>query len=210
MPTYYVRLTPYDKKAGALCRRLTAGGMLFREGNWYEMNPAQAEKLRPLMQPTRAPYFEIVTGEAQWREIVRRELAAAMGGPQAAALAELFTQTPEKSPTPKRAGEVINSEFDGLRAAEVTPKAAAKAATKDLSPRPVAATLTPKAVEPAPEPAPEPEPPSEPAAETSKADKVDLSVMTKRELIELAEDLGLEIDPKARKHEILGAIKDSQ
>lgn len=200
---HYVRITPYDEKKGALCQRLTVGGMLFVAGNWYELEAAAAARLGDLEQNSGAPYFEIVKDEDDWKEIVRRELAAAMGGPQAAALASLFTSPkPEKSPTPRKAGEVIKSSFDGLRGKEIEPKAAVKKAAADLAPTPVSSELDTS-------PEPEAEDVLEDEDEGAGAgEKLDLDGMTKRELLELAEDLGLDdVDSKTRKADVLSAVK---
>lgn len=199
---HYVRLTPYDEKRGARCQRLTVGGMLFVAGNWYELDPAAADQLADLEQRPGTPYFQIVKSEDDWKEIVRRELAAAMGGPQAAALAALFSKPePDRSPAPRKAGELVKSRFDGLKAKEVSPRAAAEKAASDLAPTPVSSELASSSEEPVDDDEDEDD------AGAPAVDGLDLDTMTKRELLELADDIGLEIDPKARKADVLDAVK---
>jgi hypothetical protein len=146
---HHIRLTPYDESKGALCRRLTVAGQQFREGEWYDMEPQHSELLRPLKQQTGCPYFQIVETEDEWREIVRQELAAAMAGPEAAAMARFFSQAaPKSGPRPKAAGEVLPSAFDGIKAAPVEPGAIGETVGRQIShttPEPAAeATSAPK------------------------------------------------------------------
>jgi hypothetical protein len=134
MALYHIRLMPYDEGAGALCRRLTVGGQQFREGEWYDMLPEHAEQLRPLKQRSGCPFFHIVETEEAWREIVREELAAAMAGPEAAAMARYFSQaSPQSGPPPKAAGEQIPSAFDGIKAAPVDRSAIGAVAGESIS-----------------------------------------------------------------------------
>ena len=131
---HHIRLTPYDESKGAKCRRLTVAGQQFREGEWYDMEPEHSELLRPLKQKTGCPYFQIVENEEEWREIVREELAAAMAGPEAAAMARFFSQAaPSSGPRPKASGEVLPSAFDGIKAAPVAPGSIGEAAAEEIS-----------------------------------------------------------------------------
>lgn len=131
---HHVRLTPYDESKGALCRRLTVAGQQFREGEWYDMEPHHSAQLEPLLQQTGCPYFQIVTTEEEWREIVRSELAAAMAGPEAAAMAKFFSQTaPKTGPRPKSAGEVIPSMFDGLKVSPVERGSIGSSVAREIS-----------------------------------------------------------------------------
>lgn len=117
----YVRLVPYDKKKGALCRRLSVGGQLFIENRWYQIEESKANQLRELTQDTGCPFFEIIRDRKAWKAVVRRELAVSMAGPHAAALADLVAEakTPVSSP-PRKAGEAIQSKFAGMSAREVS------------------------------------------------------------------------------------------
>lgn len=136
MARCYVRLVPFNKKAGALCRRFCAGGQLFKEGLWYRLEHRAAELLREEKQGSGCPVFEIIESEEVWRRKVRRELALAMGGPAAAAMSdELARPAPSVSDPPRAAGEVIHSKFAGLEAREVSEGEAVKAAASGLTGR---------------------------------------------------------------------------
>jgi len=188
MATHRIRLTPFNKRSGALARRLTIGGQLFEADRWYEVSPAVCEKLRPLLQDSGTPFFQIVTEEKEWQDIVRRELAERVGGPGAAALAAMVTSpAPEPSAPPKREGEVRKSRFDGIRAAEVSEEDAAKAAVAAMSPTPVAAQVVEQTKNERPEPP-------------------DWDVMTKAQVIQFAATRGIELDPRLVKREMVSTI----
>jgi hypothetical protein len=117
----YVRVTPYNKRSGALASRVVVGGKLFQSGKWYRMPEAQAAQIAPLKQGTGAPYFEICS-EEQFNETARRELAAAMAAAGLTGLAmggaqELPKAVPAPTTGPRKSG------FAGLekKVAEVDP-----------------------------------------------------------------------------------------
>jgi len=61
-----VRLVPYDKRRGYLCRTYIYRGVKFT-GKWKEVSPVVADELRPLTQPadpeSDRPLFEVLTRE---------------------------------------------------------------------------------------------------------------------------------------------------
>jgi hypothetical protein len=116
----HIRLTPYNENIGALARRFSVGGQLFIENQWYEVSDESAELLKELVQGTGCPYFQIIYDKAEWTNLMRRELAAAVAGPGAAALAELFAAQPQVITPPKKPGEMSPSKFDGLEAKEIS------------------------------------------------------------------------------------------
>lgn len=200
MSTHYVRLAPYSQKRGALAQRVCIGGQIFEAGKWYELPSSATAALRDLVQGTGAPYFEIVETEATWREIARKELAAKMGGPEAAALAEMFASpSPTKSAPPKKEGEVIPSAFSGLKAKEIDRGETARKVAADLAPTPIALEARVEAAAKAVAEAED--------AEDAEGEGPDLAAMTKKELLELADDLGLEVDGKMKKSEIASAVR---
>jgi hypothetical protein len=73
----YVRITPYDKRAGALAERVTLGGRVFEAGQWYTLNDAWCKKIAPLKQDAGAPYFQIMD-EATFHLTAQQETLAAM------------------------------------------------------------------------------------------------------------------------------------
>jgi len=77
-------------------------------------------------------------------------------------------------------------------------------------PKFVEAPLAPPPPPPPPPPVVKPEPEPEPAREEVVAELTedDLNEMTKRELLAMAEEKGLDLKPHARKSEIVGAILD--
>jgi len=112
----YVRLTPYNKQTGALCRRFNVGGCLFKAELWYQLGDEWARKISGLKQTTGAPVFEIATQE-QYEEIVRAELAAAYArGGVSLALANPLA-APKAASAPKT--RATKGEFDGMAASEV-------------------------------------------------------------------------------------------
>jgi len=184
----YIRIAPYNAKVGALCRRLTVGGMLFEEDRWYELPPVVAGKLRKLVQDSGAPYFQIVETESEWREITRRELAAAMVGPAGAALADLFQpQQIAPSPLPKEEGKSIPSAFGKIAAKEVEPAAVTRAAAADLTIKGIvtSATVNPERASPV----------------------IDIESLTREELLALCSAKGISIDGRSKKVALIAALK---
>ena len=61
-----VRLVPYDKRRGYLCRTYVYRGVKFTD-KWKEVSPVVAEELQPLKQPSdpdaARPLFEVLTRE---------------------------------------------------------------------------------------------------------------------------------------------------
>lgn len=194
--THRIRLVPYSKAKGALARRFCVGGQLFIAGRWYVVSAQHATALDELKQGTGCPYFEHVVGDQAWKNIVRKELAEAVGGPGAAALAELAMAAPVPGAPPKAVGEVRTSRFDGLRAAEVDDGATMRAAMEDVVARPPVLVPTPPA-------APVPD---EPVAKALPP-LPDLEAMTKGQLVRLGSKHGLDLDSRTLKSELIAALK---
>lgn len=61
-----VRLVPYDKRRGYLCRTYVYRGVKFTD-KWKEVSPVVADELQPLVQPSdpdaARPLFEVLTRE---------------------------------------------------------------------------------------------------------------------------------------------------
>jgi len=110
----FVRVTPYDKRQKALARRVVVGGKLFIAGKWYKMPEASAAQLTPLKQSSGAPYFDVVS-EERFREVSRRELAAAMTAAGLSGLAMQGVEPAPVAPEPKVAAR--KSAFDGMEKA---------------------------------------------------------------------------------------------
>lgn len=118
----HIRLMPFNKARGAFAKRFCVGGHLFVADRWYEVDDATADALGELTQGTGCPYFQVIHNEAEWQDIMRRELAAAVAGPGGAALAELFAHDMPKATTPKSPGEVRKSKFEGIAPKEIHPE----------------------------------------------------------------------------------------
>lgn len=163
----YIRLDPKG-----LCRRYTVAGRTFmydqntRAPQWYTVSKALSALLEDEVHPANEkPIFEILT-EAQWREVARHEVLAAMmlrGSVLSGAL-----PTPVVARTPKSGAE--EGKYEKHRGAPVGEVSAAAAIA------------------------------SEAAGEIAKGDDAgdgatapDYASMTKAELIEAAEDLGIDL-----------------
>ena len=114
MSDLYVRLEPFNKKTGALARRVTAGGRLFEEGQWYVLPEVWAGKLKNLKQESGASYFQLMS-KADFEGTARREMAAAM---TAAGIHGLAMQGVQDFPKPNVQKQGPSpSAFEGLDAA---------------------------------------------------------------------------------------------
>ena len=82
----YVRVTPYDKRKGALAARVTLGGRVFEAGQWYTLSPTWCQKIAPLRQESGAPYFEIMSA-AVFAQTAQAETLAMMRAQGIAGLA---------------------------------------------------------------------------------------------------------------------------
>lgn len=195
-----IRLVPFNKAKGALARRFCVGGQLFVEGRWYVVSAQAAAMLEPLTQSTGCPYFQCVVGDAAWTSIVRRELAEAVGGPGAAALAELAMAPPAPSVPPKAEGETRKSRFQGLRAAEIDDATTAQAALRDV--------VSPA---PAPPPVEAPVETTAPATEEQAPDKpkepVGLDTMNKGQLVRLAAKHGIQLDKRTLRTDMIETLR---
>lgn len=88
MSEFYVRITPYNKKQGALAMRIGLGGRVFEAGQWYTMAGSWAGKMSKLTQEGGAPVFEIMDKDA-FEATSRAEMLALM---RAQGIAGLATQ----------------------------------------------------------------------------------------------------------------------
>jgi hypothetical protein len=178
--SHFVRLTPYNKQEGALCRRYTLGGRTFLENKWYRLDPNWSKLIKPLKQGSGCPFFEIIEGEAEWRDVVRKELAIKMAGPEAAQIAQLLANEAPLAKEPKEG--TIKSKFDGMAMGEVSQVEEARAGVTGVVNR-------------------EQPPPKE-------DDGPNLGEMTKAELLKTAEEYEIEIsDPRMRKADLLDFLE---
>lgn len=169
MADKYVRLSPYNKKTGALARRFTIGSRTFVGGEWYVLPQSWCDKLVDLNQESGAPFFQILD-EAGFRKVTQKEMVAAM---TAAGLQGLALNAPIDLPKVKapKAGP-SPSKFDGL---------AKESAQVDLA-SPESVTKAQEKVEAANE--------DMPSAE-------DVLAMDESALLDAVEDLNMDIDPEA-------------
>jgi hypothetical protein len=181
----YVRVAPYDKKTGALAKRVVIGGKLFQSGNWYVIPQAQVEALLALRQSSGAPYFQACT-QRQFEETARRELAAAMAAAGVSGMAMQGLTLPQPKAAPKNGPR--KSAFEGLAnsvgdvdMARAEPRkavaAAAQAAVAEQADAAVAAVVAKTASEP----------------EADDEDELGLDSLTQPELVQLAEDMGVDV-----------------
>lgn len=182
--SHFVRLVPYDKKRGALCKRYTIGGRTFLEGKWYRMDPSWTVMVKDLEQGSGCPVFEIVESETAWRELVRKELAIKMAGPEAAQIAMLLANEAPLAKEPKDG--MIKSRFEGLSAGDVSATEEARAGVKGVVDAPVEV----------------------PPPQGSVDDGPKLGEMTKAELLATAEEYGVDgINDRMLKAEILEKLE---
>lgn len=189
MSTRYVRLTPYDPRVGAKCRRYMIGGCLFKENQWYELDGAWAAKLEPLIQGTGARVFQILSAE-EYGETVRAELAAAyMRGGVSLAVAGAMSAPAPGAPPKKGARK---SAFDGMDAAEADLGAAA---TGMVTTATLPAAPPKAAPAPPPEPEPDPEPEADDPPDDDDGEEIDLAtIRTHKQADALAEKYGVDLD----------------
>lgn len=86
MAKKYVRITPRDKRSGALAERVTVGGRVFEAGQWYTLSEKWCDKIAGLRQDGGAPYFQIMS-EEQFRATAQAETLALMRAQGIAGLA---------------------------------------------------------------------------------------------------------------------------
>jgi len=125
------------------------GGCLFKENQWYELDPSWASKLEALRQDGGAPVFQAF-GAEQYGEVVRAEMAAAyMRGGVSLAMANALS-APKPGAAPKKGARA--SAFAGMSASDADLSAAASSSgtiTTETLPS------APEAAAPAPVPAPD-------------------------------------------------------
>lgn len=190
----YVRLTPYNPRTGALCRRYTVGGRTFMEGRWYTVAANWAAKLAELKQDSGAPVFE-VKSYTEYTKTAREEWEHAMRTQGALSHSPEGVQPQAPIPAPKKGP--TKGEFDGMEAGEVGDQETLSAVQESN------AEVTSKDVSPDDEDGESEDGEGEPEG----GDVPNLDAMTKQELLKTANEYGVELDPRARRADMLEELK---